>query len=144
MTTIPKPIYFLSLLGLLPIIAGAIGSLELLMLGKELNDWLYKFGLLFAALILSFLGGCLLVFEILLKPKLELKGLALSIMPSLWAIISINLPMSAFSLAIGFLATLERERIIQRNCKLPPWWLRMRLRLTTLIIIFLIVIGFNA
>ncbi|PQM55497.1 MAG: hypothetical protein CML39_07785 [Rhodobacteraceae bacterium] len=144
MTEISKPIYYLSLLGLLPVIAGVLGSFNFLMLGVEINIWLYKFGLLFSALILSFLGGCLFVFEILLKPKLEFKGLVLSIMPSLWAIISINLPMSSFLLAIGFLAILERERILQRNCELPPGWLRVRLHLTTLLIIALIVMGFNA
>ena len=144
MTEISKPIYYLSLLGLLPVIAGVLGSFNFLMLGVEINIWLYKFGLLFSALILSFLGGCLFVFEILLKPKLEFKGLVLSIIPSLWAIISINLPMSSFLLAIGFLAILERERILRRNCKLPPGWLRMRLHLTTLLIIALIVMGFNA
>ena len=144
MTEISKPIYYLSLLGLLPVIAGVLGSFNFLMLGVEINIWLYKFGLLFSALILSFLGGCLFVFEILLKPKLEFKGLVLSIMPSLWAIISINLPMSSFLLAIGFLAILERERILQRNYELPPGWLRMRLHLTTLLIIALIVMGFNA
>ena len=144
MTEISKPIYYLSLLGLLPVIAGALGSFNFLMLGVEINIWLYKFGLLFSALILSFLGGCLFVFEILLKPKLEFKGLVLSIIPSLWAIISINLPMSSFLLAVGFLAILERERILRRNCKLPPGWLRMRLHLTTLLIIALIVMGFNA
>ena len=144
MTVIPKPIYYLSLLGLLPVIAGVLGSFNFLMLGGEINVWLYKFGLLFSDLILSFLGGCLFVFEILLKPKLEFKGLVLSIIPSLWAIISINLPMSSFLLAIGFLAILERERILRRNCELPPGWLRMRLQLTTLLIIALIVMGFNA
>ena len=131
MTAIPKPIYYLSLLGLLPVIAGVLGSFDFLMLGTEINVWLYKFSLLFSALILSFLGGCLFVFEILLKPKFEFKGLALSIIPSLWAIVSINLPMSSFLLTIGFIAILERERILQRNCQLPPWWLKMRFRLTT-------------
>ena len=144
MTAIPKPIYYLSLLGLLPVISGVFGSFDFLMLEREINVWLYKFGLLFSALILSFLGGCLFVFEIHLKPTLEFKGLVLSIIPSLWAIVSINLPMSSFLLAIGFLAILERERILRRNCELPPWWLRMRLRVTTLIIIALIIMGFNA
>lgn len=143
MTHIPKPIYYLSFMGLLPVIAGAIGSLDFVFLGEEINNGLHKFGLIFSALILSFLGGSLFVFEILLKEKIEIKGLIISMLPSIWAISAINLPLSGFLLAIGYLATLERERILNRTCKLPTWWLGMRLRLTSFMIIFLIIIGFN-
>ncbi len=130
-------------MGLLPVIAGAIGSLDFVFLGEEINNGLHKFGLIFSALILSFLGGSLFVFEILLKEKIEIKGLIISMLPSIWAIGAINLPLSGFLLAIGYLATLERERILNRTCKLPTWWLGMRLRLTSFMIIFLIIIGFN-
>ena len=140
---IPKPVYYLSIMGLLPVIAGAIGSLDFVFLGEEINNGLHKFGLIFSALILSFLGGSLFVFEILLKEKIEIKGLIISMIPSIWAIGAINLPLSGFLLAIGYLATLERERILNRTCKLPTWWLGMRLRLTSFMIIFLIIIGFN-
>ena len=143
MIHIPKPIYYLSFMGLLPVIAGAIGSLDFVFLGEEINNGLHKFGLIFSALILSFLGGSLFVFEIVLKEKIEIKGLIISMLPSIWAIGAINLPLSGFLLAIGYLATLERERILNRTCKLPTWWLGMRLRLTSFMIIFLIIIGFN-
>ena len=143
MKVIPKPVYFISLLGLLPAIAGVVGSFNFSPLGEEINHFLYEFGLLFNALILSFLGGCIFIFEILLKPKLELKGIALSMAPSLWAIIAINSPISCFLLAIGFLAALERERILVRNLKLPAWWLKMRLQLTSLMVFALILMGFN-
>ncbi len=144
MRTIPKPILYLSLLGLIPVISGVVGSFNFLNVGEETNFWLYEFGLQFSGLILSFLGGCLFIFEILLKPKLEFKGVALSMVPSLWAVAALNLPISSFLLAIGFLLTLERERILVRSCNLPPWWLKMRLQLTTLMVIALILMGFNA
>ena len=143
MKVIPKPVYFVGLLGLLPAIAGVVGSFNFSHLGEEINHFLYEFGLLFNALILSFLGGCIFIFEILLKPKLELKGIALSMVPSIWAIIAINSPISSFLLAIGFLAALERERILVRNLKLPAWWLKMRLQLTSLMVFALILMGFN-
>ena len=143
MKVIPKPVYFVGLLGLLPAIAGVVGSFNFSHLGEEINHFLYEFGLLFNALILSFLGGCIFIFEILLKPKLELKGIALSMAPTLWAIIAINSPISSFLLAIGFLAALERERILVRNLKLPAWWLKMRLQLTSLMVFALILMGFN-
>ena len=48
---IPKPVYYLSTMGLLPVIAGAIGSLDFVFLGEEINNGLHKFGLIFSALI---------------------------------------------------------------------------------------------
>ena len=63
---IPKPVYYLSMMGLLPVIAGAIGSLNLIFLGDEFNKWLQEFGILFSAIILSFLGGSIFIFEILI------------------------------------------------------------------------------
>ena len=144
MMIIPKPVYYLSIMGLLPVIAGAIGSLNLIFLGDEFNKWLQEFGILFSAIILSFLGGSIFIFEILLKKKIEFKGLVISMLPSIWAIAAVNLPLSSFLLAIGYLATLERERVLFRTCNLPAWWLSMRLRLTSLMILVLIIIGFNA
>ena len=141
---IPKPVYYLSIMGLLPVIAGAIGSLNLISLGDEFNKWLQEFGILFSAIILSFLGGSIFIFEILLKKKIEFKGLVISMLPSIWAIAALNLPLSSFLLAIGYLATLERERVLFRTCNLPSWWLSMRIRLTSLMILVLIIIGFNA
>ena len=141
---IPKPIYYLSIMGLCPVIAGAIGSLNLIFLEEEFNKWLEEFGILFSAMILSFLGGSLFIFEILLKKNVEFKGIVISMVPSIWAITAVNLPLSSFLLAIGYLATIERERILLRTCKLPAWWLSMRLRLTSLMILALIIIGFNA
>ena len=144
MIIIPKPVYYLSIMGLLPVIAGAIGSLNFIFLGEEFNRWLQEFGILFSAMILSFLGGSLFIFEILLKKKIEFKGLVISMLPSIWAIAAVNLPLSSFLLAIGHLAILERERVLLRTCKLPIWWLSMGLRLTSLMILALIIIGFNA
>ena len=144
MIIIPKPVYYLSIMGLLPVIAGAIGSLNFIFLGEEFNRWLQEFGILFSAIILSFLGGSLFIFEILLKKKIEFKGLVISMLPSIWAIAAVNLPLSSFLLAIGHLAILERERVLLRTCKLPIWWLSMGLRLTSLMILALIIIGFNA
>ncbi len=144
MVKTPKPILYLSLLGLLPVLAGVLGSLEFLNVFEQINHKLYQFGLQFSALILSFLGGCHFAFEIILRSRINTKGLCLSMAPAIWAIISLNLPMSCFLLAIGFLLALERERFLARSCQLPPWWMRMRLQLTSLMVIALMLMGFNA
>ena len=143
MEKIPPKIQYLSLAGILPILLGVIGSFDLYFIDDVVNLWLIKFSILFSALILSFLGGCLFMFEIHFKSKLEFNGLLISMCPSIWAAISIQLPISCFLLAIGFLATLERERSLAKIFDLPYWWLKMRFRLTTLMVLLLIFLGFN-
>ena len=65
--------------------------------------------------------------------------------PSIWAVLSLLLPMTCFLLAIGFLATLERERSLSKAkiISFPNWWFKLRFQLTTAMIILLVVFGFN-
>ena len=69
MKKIPAKIQYLSLAGILPILIGVIGSFDLYFIDDVVNLWLIKFSILFSALILSFLGGCLFIFEIQLATK---------------------------------------------------------------------------
>ena len=63
--------------------------------------------------------------------------------PSICAAFSLLLPMSCFLLAIGFLATLERERYLAKVIIFPNWWLKIRFRLTTSMVLLLVIMGFN-
>ncbi|MFL2802991.1 MAG: DUF3429 domain-containing protein [Paracoccaceae bacterium] len=143
MIIIPSNVKYLSYAGIIPILIGVIGSFDLNLMSNSINTWLVEFGLLFSALILSFLGGCLFIFEIHLKSEIDFKGILISMCPSIWAVFSLLLPMSCFFLAIGFLATLERERSLAKIIIFPNWWLKMRFRLTTLIVLLLVIMGFN-
>ena len=144
MTSIPKRVWYLSLAGIMPIIGATVGSFNLPFVGNLISFWLLEAGILFSALILAFLGGCIFIFEILPKAEPDLKGLCIAFLPPLWALIAVLMPASGFLLAVGYLLTLERERIMHRSGLLPAWWLKMRFRLTTLMTILLIIIGFNA
>ena len=143
MIIIPSNVKYLSYAGIIPILIGVIGSFDLSLMSNNFNTWLVEFGLLFSALILSFLGGCLFIFEIHLKSKIDFKGILISMCPSIWAVFSLLVPMSCFLLAIGFLATLERERSLSKIIIFPNWWLKIRFRLTTLMVLLLLIMGFN-
>ena len=143
MIIIPSNVKYLSYAGIIPILIGVIGSFDLNLMSNSINTWLVEFGLLFSALILSFLGGCLFIFEIHSKSDTDFKGILISMCPSICAAFSLLLPMSCFLLAIGFLATLERERYLAKVIIFPNWWLKIRFRLTTLMVLLLLIMGFN-
>ena len=145
MIKIPSKIKYLSYAGIIPVLIGVIGSLELNFISNNINNLLVEFGLFFSAIILSFLGGGLFILETNYKSEINFKGLFISMCPSIWAVFSLLLPMSCFLLAIGYLATLERERSLSksRTISFPNWWFKLRFQLTTLMIILLVILGFN-
>tara|TARA_A100001011_G_C14270425_1_gene826740 strand:+ start:587 stop:1027 length:441 start_codon:yes stop_codon:yes gene_type:complete len=145
MIKIPSKIKYLSYAGIIPVLIGVIGSLELNFISNNINNLLVEFGLFFSAIILSFLGGGLFILETHYKSEINFKGLFISMCPSIWAVFSLLLPMSCFLLAIGYLATLERERSLSkaRTISFPNWWFKLRFQLTTLMILLLIILGFN-
>ena len=145
MIKIPSKIKYLSYAGIIPVLIGVIGSLELNFISNNINNLLIEFGLFFSAIILSFLGGGLFILETHYKSEINFKGLFISMCPSIWAVFSLLLPMSCFLLAIGYLATLERERSLSkaRTISFPNWWFKLRFQLTTLMILLLVILGFN-
>ena len=143
MIIIPSKVKYISYAGMIPILMGVIGSFDLSLMGNNINNWLVELGILFSAIILSFLGGCLFIFETHSKSEINFKGLMVSMCPSIWAVFSLLLPMTCFLLAVGFLTTLERERYLSKIIILPNWWLKMRFQLTTLMVFLLIIMGFN-
>ena len=145
MIKIPSKIKYLSYAGIIPVLIGVIGSLELNFISNNINNLLVEFGLFFSAIILSFLGGGLFILETHYKSEINFKGLFISMCPSIWAVFSLLLPMSCFLLAIGYLATLERERSLSKSktISFPNWWFKLRFQLTTLMVLLLIILGFN-
>ena len=143
MTNIPKAVKVISTLGLLPFFFGVVGSLELDFFSLELNKLLVSISLLYSGLILSFLGGCLFSFEVL-APNPKKTNLWLAILPTLWALVAVQVPtFSGSLLAIGFLIVLEIDRRAFQARKTPNWWMTLRLPITSVVIFSLVVIGFN-
>ena len=103
MAKIPNKVKYLSYAGIIPIIMGVIGSLDLYFISNRLNLLLVETAFFFSASILSFLGGCLFVFETHSKSEFNFKGIII----------------------------------------FPNWWLKLRFSLTTLMVISLVIMGFN-
>ena len=141
----PRTVLIFSTLGLVPLIYGTIGSVFEYNILFTLNISLPEISLLYAALILSFLGGCLFAFEIKKSEKISWKSLLFTFLPTLWAFSSLLLTnFKASALAIGFLVTYEFDRKAVKNNLAPAWWLSLRLPLTTVVIVLLVIIGFYA
>ena len=144
MTKVPKVVKIISILGLLPFIFGAIASLQLSLIEDTLNKFFLNFSILYSALILSFLGGCLFGFECLSKSVPNKKRVWIAILPTLWAILALQITnFSASILAIGFLLVYEVDRKAYAAGTVPYWWLSLRLPLTAIVILSLSIIGFS-
>ena len=82
MIKIPSKVKYLSYAGIIPIIIGLIGSFDLNFISNNINDLLIEFGVLFSAIILSFLGGGLFILETHFKSEVDFKGCLLYTSPS--------------------------------------------------------------
>ena len=143
MHKIPKVIKIISSLGILPFLLGAIATFKLSFITPDLITFLHNISILYGALILSFLGGCLFSFECLNQSGPNILRSWAAILPTLWALIALQINnFSASILAIGFLIVYEFDRRAKSARIVPDWWLSLRLPLTAVVILFLSIIGF--
>ena len=144
MGKIPKTVKIIVTLGLIPFFVGAVTTFKLPIIDLDIEVFLINFSLLYASLILSFLGGCLFGFEALNGPAPNKLRLWLAIIPSMWSLIATQIPnFSASFLAVGFLIVYEFDRKFHSAGIVPSWWLSLRLPLTVLVIASLSIIGFH-
>ena len=144
MENTPKLVKIFSFLGLIPVVFGMLGSFEFSLLSDIINNALINVALVYAALILSFLGGVLFGFKVSKVKNPKFWPLLFSFLPTFWALLSLQLPVfKASALAIGFLITYELDRKFFKERLLPNWWLSLRLPLTAIMVLLLIVMGFN-
>ena len=135
----PAPL-LLGLAGVLPFAWGALGILV-----PSLGDWsLGALGsrltgrtllTLYGTVILSFMSGTIWGFAAQAAGRHAATLYALSVLPALWALF---LGFSALALATGFVALLALDLHAQRAGLAPPWWMRLRLLLTALVVACLI------
>nr|WP_256439170.1 DUF3429 domain-containing protein [Rubellimicrobium arenae] len=130
----------LGLAGVLPFAWGALGVLV-----PALGDWsLDLLGprftgrtllLLYGTIILSFMSGVVWGFAPRAEGRHAAILYALSTVPALWAF---ALGFSALALAVGFAGLLGLDLHAQRTGLAPSWWMRLRLLLTSLVVICLL------
>lgn len=94
---------------------------------------------LYATIILSFMSGVLWGFATKTTGAAATAGYILSVIPALWAFLMRgSQPAETLTyLLIGFLGLLLLDLYFYRAGLTPPWWMRLRLLLTTIVVICL-------
>ncbi|MEM0900691.1 MAG: DUF3429 domain-containing protein [Pseudomonadota bacterium] len=141
--------WLLALFGFLPFLTGTV--IELMPYSGDiatLKAYNFKLLPLYAAVILSFLGG--IRWGVALashSTESKTATLAWSVVPSLWAWVAAYLaaPLNFFLFAVGFAAVGVWDRGLRGNPDVPIWYVEMRRVLTWLVTISMLVaaIGTN-
>lgn len=144
MSDIPKGALILGLAGLIPFVWGAM---------TYLNPALQAWGsstlgprfvgpyvqLFYGSVILSFMSGVLWGFATKATGAVATSGYALSVLPALWAFFMTGGgPVAAgMALMAGFIGLLGLDFMFWKQGLAPPWWMRLRVLLTAIVVICL-------
>ncbi|MEL6618174.1 MAG: DUF3429 domain-containing protein [Pseudomonadota bacterium] len=144
MTSIPRAPLLLGLAGLIPFVWGA---------ATLFSDALATFGaqwlgprfvgpyvqLFYGSVILSFMSGVLWGFATKISGAQAATGYALSTLPALWAFFMTGggPTSAAMNLIFGFAGLLLLDYAFARWGLTPPWWMALRLLLTSIVILCL-------
>ena len=135
---IPNTALWLGLAGAVPFVASALGSWLDPDLARR-GIWL-TLGLAYGAIILSFLGG--IRWGVTLSAPLRERELALSVLPSLagWAALILPSAIGVCLLIGGFLMQALWDVTSVHTGRLPQWFGRLRMILTTIVVVSLLAI----
>lgn len=144
---IPKAPLLLGLAGLIPFVWGALTILV-----PGLADWTAGtigprfvgpyIGLQYGVVILSFMSGVIWGFATRAKGETAALLYALSVLPALWAFFMVGsgAVSSAIYLMAGFVGLLFIDWTVWRHGLAPEWWMRLRLLLTSVVVLSLLVV----
>ncbi len=129
---LPRSVAWLGYGGLLPFLFLAPASLLDVHHGPLWSDALFAYG----AIILSFIGALHWAFAMMLNELTEKQRTARfvwSVVPALlaWPALLLSPPLSGPLLISGFLTHYWQDRRLDAIAQLPPWYLPLRFRLTT-------------
>lgn len=99
-----------------------------------------RVSLLYAAAVLSFIGGIQWGLALAsANQRIRLRRLVVSMVPSLWAVAALLLPvrLALLGLVLGFVTLLVYETLERSDAAYPAWYLPLRVRLTALVVITL-------
>ena len=147
MTQIPLSALLLGLAGVLPFAWGAL----MLFVPAASSVTLGWFGprfigpyvlLAYGTVILSFMSGVLWGFATKAHGRVATIGYGLSVLPALWTFFMVGggPETAAVNLIIGFIALLGLDYVFWRFELAPPWWMRLRVLLTCLVVACLLTI----
>lgn len=138
---IPRSALILGLAGVIPFLWGAVTYLN-----SDLAAWgMHILGprfvgpyvqLFYGAVILSFMSGVLWGFATKAQGAQAATGYGLSVLPALWAFFMTGggPTSAAIYLIFGFIGLLVLDYAFWRWELAPPWWLNLRVLLTTLVV----------
>jgi hypothetical protein len=138
---IPRSALILGLAGLIPFVWSVItelspGALELTISTVGPRFAGPYMALSYGTIILAFMSGVLWGFATRATGMQAAIGYALSVIPALWAFFFVGSgPVSsAIWLAAGYLLLLGLDAMFAERGLAPPWWLRLRIGLTTVVV----------
>lgn len=144
MNRIPFAPLALGLAGLIPFVWGALSALmpALALWAQDLIGPRFVgpfVQLSYGTIILSFMSGVLWGFATRTEGLRAAMGYALSVLPALWAffMMGAGLERDSITLAAGFLAVLLIDYTFAQWGLTPPWWMRLRVLLTTIVVLSL-------
>lgn len=149
MNDIPRSALLLGLAGLLPFLWGAatlyspdLASFAVDTIGPRFVGPYVQ--LAYGTVILSFMSGVLWGFATRAEGAVAATGYALSVLPALWAFFFVGGgPVSAaIYLIAGFIGLLGLDYMFWRQELAPPWWMKLRVLLTLIVLLCLAVTAF--
>jgi len=141
--SIPPAALALGLAGVLPFAAVALAPYTGLAEPTGLG-WVYHL-LIYGLTILAFMSGCIWAFAARAGDAI---GYALSTLPALYGatLLMVALPFGLATergctvlLALGFTALLALDWRAAARGQTPVWWMRLRVILTSLVVVFLLI-----
>ena len=134
---IPRTALYLALGGLVPFLvcAGvALSGNQVVLRGAE-DEIMLRYGII----ILAFMSGVLWGFATNASGKMATVAYGLSVLPALWAFFTAvgPTPQALGALIPGFYGLLVLDYYFWRAGLAPPWWLRLRLPLTAVVMVTL-------
>jgi hypothetical protein len=138
---IPRAPLVLGLLGLIPFVWSAVTELSPAAFGWTVALLGPRFvgpymGLSYGTIILAFMSGVLWGFATRADGRQAALGYALSVTPALWAffLVGDGPTSSAIWLATGYLLLLGLDAMFAEQGLAPPWWMRLRIGLTAVVV----------
>jgi len=141
---IPPAALLLGAAGLLPFLWGAatlyspvLGDLTFRTVGPRFGA---PFVILnYGTIILAFMSGVLWGFATKAGGRTAATGYALSVLPALWVFffVGAGVGQSTLTLISGFIGILALDWYFWRLGLAPPWWMRLRIGLTVVVVICL-------
>jgi hypothetical protein len=134
---IPRSALYLALGGLVPFLVCAgvtLSGNQVVLRGAE-DEIMLRYGII----ILAFMSGVLWGFATNASGKMASVAYGLSVLPALWAFFTAvgPTPQALGALIPGFYGLLALDYYFWRAGLAPPWWLRLRLPLTAVVMVTL-------